>query len=50
MFEYHDPDKQKKHCFDKPPEFWDRVVTVLFLLALSLVVFILIFKWLGYFN
>ena len=48
MFEFHDPDKQKKHFFDKPPAFWDKVVTILFLFALSLVIFILVFKWLGY--
>ncbi len=48
MFQYHDPQEGKKHFYDKSPQFWDRVVTGLFACGISIVVFTLIIKWLGY--
>ena len=50
MFEYHDPDEGRKHFFDRSPQFWDKVVTGLFFFGISMVLFTLIFKWLGYLD
>ena len=50
MFQYQNPEKEKKHFFDKSPKFWDKVVTSLFICGLSIVFFTLVFKWLGYFG
>ena len=50
MFQYHDPEKEKKQFFDRSPKFWDRVVTTLFISGISIVLFTLVFKWLGYFG
>jgi len=50
MFEYRDPEKGKRYNSGRSPEFWDRVVKVLFILGLSVVMLTLILKWLGYFG
>ena len=50
MFQYDDPEKEKKQFFDRSPKFWDKVVTSLFVSGISIVLFTLVFKWLGYFG
>ncbi len=40
--------KERKSLFNKDSQFWDRVVKGLFISGLSIILFAVLLKWLGY--
>lgn len=50
MLEIQDPNKKRKHFFDREPVFWDKIVKGLFISGLTIVFLVLILKWSGYFD